>query len=301
MTRPKPVRLALFVAALAVPAGASGQSLPGYSPEACPSCASWNTDRAPVRVFGNSYWVGPEGLGSMLITSDDGHILIDGALPESVEIIRRNVEVLGFRMEDVRLILSSHAHFDHAGGIAELHRLSGAEVAALPQSAAALEAGRSGAEDPQHGILLPFPPVPFVRRISDSDTLRVGDQLVVAHHTGGHTPGGTTWSWTSCEGERCLGLVYADSQTPVSAGDFLFSRNDTYPSAVEDFRRAHRTLAGLRCDILITPHPGASGFWDRVSAREAGDVDALVDPDACRRYADAASAQLERRLEREGG
>lgn len=279
----------------------TAQATGGYAPEACPSCREWNTDRAPARIFGNSYWVGPEGLGSILITSEAGHLLIDGGLPESAPVIERNIERLGFRIEDVRLILNSHAHFDHAGGIATLRERSGAEVVALPPSATTLERGRSGPSDPQYGALLPFPEVASVRHIAGGDTVRVGGQAIVAHHTGGHTPGGTTWSWVSCEGERCLDLVYADSQSPISADGFLFSSNAAYPDAVDDFRRGQETLRHLRCDILVTPHPAGSGFWDRVEARDGGEADALVDPGACRRYAEASRDQLERRLAREQG
>jgi metallo-beta-lactamase class B len=245
--------------------------------------------------------VGTDGLGSVLITSDRGHILIDGGLPASAPLIEANIRALGFRVSDVRLILNSHAHFDHAGGLAALLRDSGAEVAATDASALTLERGAAGPEDPQHGIALDFPPVPRVRRIADGDTLRVGHQSVVAYVTAGHTPGGTSWSWTSCDQGRCLEIVYADSQTPVAAEGFLFSRSSTYPDAVEDFRRAHERLARLRCDILVTPHPGASGFWERVAARTAGDDHALVDPEGCRRYAETAGEQLDRRLERERG
>lgn len=294
-------RLALLLGALSCPAGLAAQTIRGYTPEECSSCEVWNRAHEAVRIFGNSYWVGTEGLGSILITSEQGHILIDGGLPESAPRIEQNIRSLGFRVEDVQLILNSHAHFDHAGGLARLQENSGAEVAALAPAAAALERGEAAPDDPQYGVLLSFPRVNSVRRIEDGDSLRVGDQVVVAHHTGGHTPGGTTWSWISCEEERCLHLVYADSQTPISADGFLFSRNPGYASAVDDFRRGHETLGTLRCDVLVTPHPGASGFWERVSAREEGATDALVDRDACRRYAETAREQLERRLERERG
>lgn len=301
MSLRKSPRLALLVAALSYPAGSAAQTIHGYTPEECPSCEAWNGAHEAVSIFGNSYWVGTEGLGSILIASQAGHILIDGGLPESAALIEQNIRSLGFRIEDVQLILNSHAHFDHAGGLARLQENSGAEVAALAPAAAALERGEAASDDPQHGVLLPFSPVNSVRRIKDGDSLRVGDQVVVAHHTGGHTPGGTTWSWISCEDERCLHLVYADSQTPISADGFLFSRNAAYASAIDDFRRGQETLSALRCDVLVTPHPGASGFWERVSAREEGATDALVDGDACRRYAETAREQLERRLERERG
>jgi len=199
-------------------------------------------------------------------------------------------------MRDVKLILNSHAHFDHAGGIAELQRASHATVAASPASAAVIERGASGADDPQYGSLPGFAPVRGVRVIADGETVRVGTLALTAHFTPGHTPGGTTWSWRSCEGDRCLDLVYADSETPVSADGFSFTSNATYPNAVADFERGFAALEGMTCDLLITPHPTASALWDRVAARDAGNRDALVDPQACRRYAANARQQLANRI-----
>ncbi|HSJ12870.1 MAG TPA: subclass B3 metallo-beta-lactamase [Longimicrobiales bacterium] len=262
----------------------------------CPSCAEWNAPREPFRIHGNTYYVGTHGLAAILITSPDGHILIDAGLPESVAPITGSIGALGFRVEDVRLILNSHAHFDHAGGIAALQRASGAAVAASPASAVVLERGTSGPDDPQYGVALAFPPATAVRTIADGDVLRVGALAVTAHFTGGHTPGGTSWSWRSCEGERCLDLVYADSQTPVSADDFLYTRSSAYPAALDDFARGHARLERLPCDILLTPHPGASSLWQRLEQRDRGAAPALVDGGACRRYAAAARERLVRRV-----
>jgi metallo-beta-lactamase class B len=234
--------------------------------------------------------VGTHGLSAILVTSNQGHILLDGALPESAPLIEANIRALGFRMEDVKLILNSHAHFDHAGGIAALQRASGAAVAASPASAPVLRRGTSGPDDPQYGVLLAFPAVERVRVISDGEIVRVGPLALTAHFTPGHTPGGTSWAWKSCEGKRCLDFVYADSQTPVSADGFLYTRNRTYPSAIADYERGFALLERLPCDVLLTPHPGASGLWDRVAKKD------LVDRSACRRYAATARGQLARRV-----
>jgi metallo-beta-lactamase class B len=257
---------------------------------------AWNSPAAPVRLFANVYYVGTRGLSAILLTSPQGHVLLDGALPESVPRIVENIAALGFRVEDIRLILNSHAHFDHAGGIAALQRASGGAVAASPWAATVLERGRSGPDDPQFGILPDFPPVADVRIIADGDTLRAGAITLVARFTPGHTPGGTSWSWKSCDGERCLDFVYADSQTPVSADGFSFTKSAAYPGAVADFERGFALLERLPCDVLITPHPEASGLWERVAARDRGGVEALRDPDACRRYVAQARERLARRI-----
>jgi metallo-beta-lactamase class B len=265
----------------------------------CESCAEWNAPQRPFRVYGNTYYVGTHGLAALLVTSPEGHVLIDGGLPQSARRILESIRALGFRPEDVRLILNSHAHFDHAGGIAALQRATGAMVAASPRSAPVLERGASGPDDPQYGELPAFPQVQDVHVISDGEPLTVGPITITAHFTAGHTPGGTSWSWRSCEKGRCLDLVYADSQTPVSADGFYFTRSRTYPWALSDFEHGFQVLERLPCDILLTPHPAASRLWERVAARQAGDADALVEPGACRAYAAAAREQLTARLERE--
>jgi metallo-beta-lactamase class B len=225
-------------------------------------------------------------------------VLIDGGLAESAPLIRANVEALGFRIGDVRMILNSHAHFDHAGGIAELQRASGATVWASPRSTPVLAAGKSGPDDPQYGVLSDYAAVRVTKAFAFGDTLRVGTLALVPHATAGHTAGGTTWTWRSCDGARCFDMVYADSQTPVSADGFLFSRSTTYPAVLDDFARGQAALESLPCDILLTPHPGASRMWERV-ATDGTPTDSLVDRGACARYARDARQALAQRLARE--
>ena len=299
--------LAAAVAALVAPTGAAqaqraDSSTVGYTRAQCPSCAEWNAPTPPVHLFGNVYYVGTRGLGAILLTSDAGHVLIDAGLPESAAPIMASVRALGFRVEDIRTIVNSHAHYDHAGGIAAIQRASGARVFATASSAAVLRRGTPGADDPQHDIALPYPPVTGtdVRVVADGDTVRGGGVALVAHATPGHTPGGTSWSWRSCEAASCLDFVYADSQTPISADGFFFTRSTTYPTALADFARGFGTLEQLPCDVLLTPHPGASQLWERLARREQGQKDALQDRQACRRYVAGARAQLARRVAAEG-
>ena len=264
-----------------------------YPDSLCSSCAEWNVPQEPFRVHGNTYYVGTHGLSSILITSPDGHVVIDGALPNSAPQILANVRALGFDPADIELILNSHSHFDHAGGIAGIQRASGARVAASPAGAAVLERGRGGPGDPQYGLLLDYPAAADVERFTPGDTLRVGSLQLMSHATAGHTPGGTSWSWRSCDESGCRDIVYADSQTPVSADGFRFTDSETYPSAVADFEHGHQVLEQLPCDILISTHPGASSLWDRLARGS------LIDSTACRRYAANARRQLERRLKTE--
>jgi len=266
----------------------------------CSSCDAWNKPHAPFRLFGNSYYVGTAELSSVLITSEQGHVLIDGALAISAPQIVANIRSLGFRIEDVKLILNSHVHFDHAGGIAELQRLSGAAVKASPSSAAVLRTGKRGKDDPQFAIPEPaLEPVAHVDTVKDEETLHVGPLSITAHFTPGHTPGGTTWSWESCEGARCLHMVYADSLSTVSADNFLFSHTAAYPSVLKDFDKSFAVMRSLPCDIMVSSHPGVSNLWDRLQKRDQGDNNALIDKTSCRRFADDARTALGKRLAQE--
>jgi metallo-beta-lactamase class B len=260
----------------------------------CANCVAWNKPHAAFRIYGNTYYVGTAGLSSVLITSSTGHVLIDGALPESASRIVANIRSLGFRVEDVKLIVNSHVHFDHAGGIAELQKLSGARVAASQWTADVMKKGAVPRDDPQFGSIHPIARVARVETFKDGDALSAGAVTVTAHLTPGHTPGGTSWTWQSCENGRCLNLVYADSLSPVSAEGFRFSRRKEYPNA-EDFERSFSFLESTPCDILITPHPDASGLWNRLEQRSAR-PDALVDSTACRVLAETSREQLKRRL-----
>ena len=219
-------RLALFAVIGIWPAFLAAQAPFDSAQRAreCSNCAVWNVPQRPFRIFGNTYYVGTHGLSVILITSPKGHVLIDGALPESAPQILANIRALGFRTEDVKRILNSHAHFDHAGGIGPLSAATGATVLASPWSAKVIESGEPLRDDPQFGLILPYPRAERVKTIADGEVVKVGDLEVVAHFTGGHTPGGTTWTWQACEASRCLHVVYADSQTPVSNDDFRFAK-----------------------------------------------------------------------------
>jgi metallo-beta-lactamase class B len=259
--------------------------------------AAWNRPQKPFRVFGNTYWVGTYALGSVLVTSDMGHVLIDAALPESVPQIRDHVRQLGFEVEDIKLILNTHVHYHHAGGIAELQRLSGARVAASAASAAVLKTGSADSDDPQYGLLDSFQPVASVQVVRNGETLSVGPLRLTAHMMPGHTAGGTSWSWRSCEGARCLSLVYADSLSPVSNDTFKY----TTSPLLQQFEESYRALESLPCDILLTPHTGFSPILENLAAREAGNTNAFVDARACKTYVATMRANLKHRLSVEHG
>lgn len=292
---------AVLLSLLVPVASAAGRPvLKADRPKECESCAGWNAPHEPFRVFGNTYYVGVAGLSSVLVASDEGLLLLDGGLPQSAPLIDANIRRLGFRTEDVRLIVNSHAHFDHAGGIAALQRVSGAIVAASASGARALEAGEPPPDDPQSAFgkkANRFPPVKRVKVVADGETLRVGKLTVTAHLTPGHTPGSTTWTWRSCEGARCLEIVYADSLNPVSAPGFRFTGDAAHFSITETFRRSISKVEGLPCDILLAVHPSFAGMEDKLERRkEQPGSEPFVDPTACRTYAADAAKRLDQRI-----
>jgi metallo-beta-lactamase class B len=292
----------LFVLSGAMAAASGSSAMKPDPPKKCGQCDEWNAAQEPFRVFGNTYYVGVAGLSSVLVVSDKGLILLDGGLTQSAPRIDASIRKLGFRTEDVRLIVNSHAHFDHAGGIAALQRVSGARVAASASGARAILAGQPPADDPQHGFGPGgyFPSVKPVSVVADGETLRVGDVGITAHLTPGHTPGSTTWTWRSCEGARCVDVVYADSLNPVVAPGFRFTGDAAHPSIEAAFRRSIATVAGLPCDVFLAVHPGYSGLEEKLRRRqEQPGSEPFVDPSACRVYAADAAKRLDERVAEE--
>lgn len=271
-------------------------------PIQCDDCAAWNQPRAPFKIYGNTYYVGVAGLSSVLIVSNAGLVLIDGALPQSVPSIDGNVRALGFKTADIKLILNGHTHYDHAGGLSALQRFTGAPVATGAAGVPALEQGRPTADDPQVGFANNgFPPVHNVRGVRDGEVLTVGDVAITAHATPGHTPGGTTWTWRACEGSRCLDLVYADSLTPVSAPGFRFTGDATHASRVDSFRRSITRVGELPCDIMIAAHPSIGRLDEKLKRRaeQPNGPNAFIEPSACRTLASDAIKALDARVAQE--
>jgi len=284
-------RLILGIALVAAPAALPAQLAPAPSINLAGACAGkdgWDDPAPPARIHGTTYAVGTCGITALLVTSRKGHVLIDAGTAEAAPLVVANIKALGFKLRDIKWIVNSHEHVDHAGGLAAMKRLTGAKVAARRPAAAMLRRGETDREDPQSGTLDDFPPVLISRVIAEGEQLVVGPLALTAHATPGHTKGGTSWSWRSCEGKACLTIVYADSLSAVSRADYRFS---DHPALVATFRATFAKVAALPCDVLITPHPSASNLFDRLSGKAA-----LVDPTACRTYAATASKRLDERL-----
>lgn len=300
MTNVRPLKLVAGSAALLALSSAFAAKLVADPPKHCEYCEGWSQPFEPVHVFGNVWHVGNAGLGSVLITSTQGHILIDGGLPQTATLIDENIRKAGFRLEDVKLIVNSHTHYDHAGGIAALQRASGAQVAASPESKLALENGGPLKNDPQFAFGPEhnnYPAVAKVRAIKDGETVRVGELAITVHFTPGHTPGGTSWTWTSCEGKQCLAFVYADSLNSVSAPEFRFSDD---AAGLASFEKSISVVESLPCDVILAAHPNLVDLERKLAAAKAGaGSKAYVDPQGCKGYAAAARQRLEARLAEE--
>lgn len=262
--------------------------------------ADWYAPQDPFRVYGNTYYVGTGGISAVLIASSAGHILVDAGGPEAADQVAAHIRQLGFRVEDIRFILNSHVHFDHAGAVAALQKLSGATVLASPASVRVLESGQPDPADPQYPNLAPMTPVAHTRAVRDGETVHLGPLTVTAHFTPGHTQGGTSWTWQTEEDGRTVNVVYADSVIALAAEGRRFSGNPLYPEARADVERSIAGIEAMPCDVLISAHPEAGGLWER-KARQAtlGDA-AFIDAGACRRYAAKARAFLAETLAAEG-
>jgi metallo-beta-lactamase class B len=277
--------------ALALPTAALAADTP--IAKACADDAGWNDPATPLKVYGNTWYVGTCGISALLVTSDDGHILVDAGTPQAGPQILANIRTLGFKPEDVRAIVFSHEHHDHAGSLAELQRATGAPVYARAPAVDTLERGRPDRRDPQMEVAEPIAPVAQVITLADDGVVKVGGLALQAIATPGHTPGGTSWTWRSCEGDACHQMVYADSLTAISDDVYRYSDDAAHPGYTAAFRATLARVAALDCDILVTPHPSASQLWARIGAR----ADApLVDTGACRAYAERATQRLDKRL-----
>jgi len=257
---------------------------------ACKDWDEWDKPAPPVRIHANTYLVGTCGISSILITGTGGDILIDGGTEAGAGLIASNIRKLGFRLTDVKILLHSHEHSDHVGGISRLQRMTGAQLVASPAAAKVLASGVAGAGDPQAGMQKPFPIARVDRVIEDGGTVRLGNLMLTAVATPGHTPGALTWHWVSCDGGVCRSIVYADSLTPVSRDDYRFSDHPAYLAA---YRASIAKVAALDCEILLTPHPSASDMVKRLGRAE------VENPNACRDYAAVLTKQLDERLAKE--
>jgi len=249
---------------------------------------SWRRPLPPFALADNSWYIGTEGLSAVLVKTPDGAVLIDGGLPQAADMLLQRMRDLGVAPGDLKLILHSHAHIDHVGPLAAVQRATGARVVGNAESAVLL--ARGGSDDIHYGNELVFPPVRVDRIVMEGEVVTLGGMAFTAHFTPGHTPGSTSWTWEDRRGDRPLRIAYVDS---LSAPGYRLLANPRYPRIVEDYRRTFATVRALPCDLLLTPHPGASG-WTPAETRSPH-----ARPMACAAYADGAERALDAELDKQ--
>lgn len=292
MSRLRIARAALAGAALALLAAG------GLSAQSRPEWREWNRPVEPFRIFGPLYYVGAADIAAYAIATPEGLILLDGGFPETAPLIEKNLATLGFSIGDVRILLNSHAHFDHAGGLAELAAKSGATVVASELDAPQLEAGGKG--DFAWGDDATFPPVHVGRRVKDRETVTLGGVTLTAQITAGHTRGCTTWtaSFEAAGVRRDAVFVCSVSVPDVAAYRLL--DNPRYPGIASDYEASFRRLRELPCDLFLAAH---GAFFDLAGktkrrAMGMGMRDPFVDPEGYRAYVDRAEAAFREALAR---
>ncbi len=257
----------------------------------CKDWDDWDKPGPAFGIFGNSYYVGTCGISAILITGDDGHVLIDSGTEDGAEVVADNIESLGFSVKDIKLLLHSHEHFDHVGGLAQLQKLSGARLLASPLAAPVLQSGIAAENDPQSGLSKPFRAARVDGYVHENQPINIGNLSLTPIATPGHSPGALSWQWQSCEGDRCLSIVYADSLSPISRDDYFFSDHANYLNA---YKLGLNKLASLDCQIVLAPHPSASQMRSRLASSTG-----LIDNQGCVNYAKAVQTRLNKRLLKE--
>lgn len=267
----------VLAAALLAPAAAQAQ-MP----------ASWTAPTEPFQIADNLYYVGTAGLSVFLLTTPQGHILIDGAMPTSAKPIEASIQKLGFKLSDVKVLLNTHAHFDHAGGLAELKQDTGAQLAAMAGDRKALESGKYiGSEDVK---AFDFAPVKVDRVLNDGDTVTLGGETLTAHLTPGHTAGCTTWTFpVAIGGQRHEAVLYCS--TSVAANRLISKdKGPQYPGVVADYEATFGKLKTLKADVFLAPHAEQFDLAEKRASLAAGGPNPFIDPNALQKTV-AASEQ----------
>ena len=257
-----------------------------------------NRPNEPYKIAGNLYYVGSSGISSYLIATPAGHVVIDAGYESTVPIVEANIRTLGFKVEDVRILLNTQAHYDHAAGFAAMKKDTGAQLMVSGPDADVIERGGTG--DFSFGDKFPFPPAKVDRRLKDGDTVTLGKLTLHAHVTPGHTKGCTTWSFNVTENNRELNVVEMCGLTVLDTTRLV--GNPGYPDIVSDYERTFAALRKLPVDIFIGAHPAYYDGTAKAAKAKAnpGGPNPFIDPDGYRRYIDTGERNFRERLAKEG-
>lgn len=257
--------------------------------------ANWTKPTRPYRVVGNIYYVGTEGISSWLITSSEGHVVLDGGPNAEIgKQIERNITTLGFQLADVKILINTHAHYDHAGGLAQLKADTGAKLWISRGDAPAIEQGHH-IGDNDNGPT-PFPPAKVDKGFGDETKLKLGETTLIAHLTPGHTIGCTSWTTQVIEKGRPLNVTFTCSLSV--AGNVLVG-NKTYRNIVADYRASFAKLRAMPTDVMLPAHEEQGNLLAKRQKQLRGDPNAFVDPTELSRFADTMEAQFDQELARQ--
>jgi metallo-beta-lactamase class B len=259
----------------------------------------WTRPFPPFKIAGNLYYVGSEDLAAYLMTTPRGNILINSNLESSPEQIKQSIEKLGFRLSDTKILLISHAHFDHCAGSAQILKMTGAKYDVMDADIPVVEAGGRNDFNYAHDKDLWFPPVHVDRALHDGDRVSLGGTVLTAHKTAGHTKGTTTWTLDETESGRTLRVVIVGSPN-VNPGYKLVG-NTTYPQIADDYRHEFQVLKSLPCDIFLGAHGAYFGMNQKYQRWKAGDRGAFIDPDGYKSYVADREQAFESEFRRQTG
>ncbi len=255
---------------------------------------AWNQPFEPFRVIGNIYYVGTADLASFLITSISGHVLIDSGLEDGATQLLASISKVGFNASDIRVLLNTQAHFDHAAGLAAVKGASRASLAASDADRPLLESG--GRDDFAFGNDLTFAGVGVDRVVRDGETVSVGPITLTAHLTPGHTKGTTTWTMVVREGGQDYRVIFAGS-TSINPG-VQVRNNPKYPEMFADFEQTFTKLRALPVDVFLTQHGSAFGLADKAARLKAGATpNPFIDPDGYKRWIDTGEQNFRKRAQ----
>jgi len=257
-----------------------------------PTWREWNQPVEPFRIFGPLYYVGASDVTAFAFATSDGLIVLDGGSPETAPQIRRNLETLGFGIDQVKVLINTHAHVDHAGGLAELKRASGARMVASEGDAPLLEAGGKG--DFAFGDEIPYPPVTVDRRVRDGDTLTLGGLTLTANVTAGHTKGCTTWTAKLESGGVVRDAVFICSTSVADPERYRLADNPDYPTIAEDYEATFARLRSLPCDLFLASHGSFFGLAEKAKRLQMGlgMTNPFVDPQGYRDYVERSERRF---------
>lgn len=257
-----------------------------------PDMQARNQPQAPFRIIGDVYYVGASDIASYLIVTSKGLILLDSGLRETVPQVTANIATLGFKLADVKILLNSHAHYDHAGGLAELKRLTHASLAASAEDAALMARGGKG--DFSFGDTLSYEPVQADRILKDGDRVELGGVTLTAHLTPGHTKGCTTWTMRVTDAAGPHDVLF---MCGLSLLDYPLVNNPNYPNIAADFTHSFEVLKSLPCEVFLGAHGQYYGLQAKIGRMRAhAPGNPFIDPQGCRKYIDGAEAAFIRRL-----